>query len=55
MNRLLKAAIVVSFFTVSVFSQVKDFTTTDLNGKKHTLYTYLDLGKHVVLTFLFDG
>ena len=55
MNSLFKAVCVILFFVTSLFSQVEDFTTTDLDGNKHNLYTYLDAGKHVVVTFLFDG
>lgn len=30
-----------------------DFTVEDIHGKKHTLYEYLEGGKHVVLSFNF--
>ena len=55
MNQILKAVCVIIIFVTPLFSQVEDFTTTDLDGKKHNLYTYLNAGKHVVVTFLFDG
>ena len=55
MNQILKAVSVILFVVTALFSQVEDFTTTDLDGNKHNLYTYLDAGKHVVVTFLFDG
>lgn len=44
------------FLFIGGYAQAaKDFTVTDVDGKKHTLFTYLNAGKHVLLSFMFDG
>jgi thiol-disulfide isomerase/thioredoxin len=39
--------------TAQVGNPAPDFTITDVHGKKHRLYEYLDQGKKVVLDFFF--
>lgn len=37
------------------FGQVKDFTVNLLDGREFNLYSHLNKGEYVVMTFLFDG
>jgi hypothetical protein len=45
----------LSLFLSGYTQTVKDFTVTDVAGKSHTLYIYLNAGKYVLLSFMFDG
>jgi cytochrome oxidase Cu insertion factor (SCO1/SenC/PrrC family) len=47
--------ILFSLFIGGYTQTAKDFTVTDVAGKSHTLYTYLNAGKYVLLSFMFDG
>jgi hypothetical protein len=50
------AGMLLTCLIISGYSQtVKDFTVTDVTGKQHTLFTYLNAGKYVLLSFMFDG
>jgi len=37
------------------FSQVNDFTVTLLDGTEFNLYSHLNNGTYIAMTFLFDG
>ncbi|MFH2094425.1 MAG: hypothetical protein ABIJ16_01900 [Bacteroidota bacterium] len=40
-------------FAQTPLTTAVDFTATDTDGNSHTLFSYLDAGKYVVLDFFF--
>lgn len=55
MRKLLYFSVFALLSTSSALAQEKanDFTATDVHGKSHNLYSYLEDGKHVVLDFFY--
>ena len=49
MRKIIVLAMVLSACMDIVGQQAANFTVTDIAGKKHDLYTYLNAGNYVVL------
>ena len=50
--------IIIGLLTINLNAQTSlttavDFTVTDIHGQSHTLFNYLDNGKHVLIDFFF--
>lgn len=48
----LSSFLLILLLCTATFSQVNNFTVTDLHGTEHDLYTYLEEDKHVLIEFM---